>query len=418
MISADNPIEDNGSPLATSSAVSPLIPNSDKEFETSISSPLVKLSTLDAIKETRAAHSHKAWMTIFENRTPPLLNYGDSNKVPMMSVDIYGAAEKWFILGDIHGDYYALRNAVEHIKSVCPEFRLIFLGDLIDRGPHPMECLWYLLNLANDYPQRILWIAGNHDEGVTYNEESNQFYSTVYPSEFINHLNAIDSWAPFRKMFGLEYIELVANLPRAVLLPDGTLITHGGFPLVDLQDQLPETNDNVAWLNSPSALQDFTWTRITRYKMKLPNRASIGCSYGFDDFAKFCEATKTFFPTKRLVTGHNHPEGGYDKHPNWLTNPALTLTGYGFDDAYENPEAFNSLYRQVLIMGRCRQDSLPEVIEALVDRSDLDDFFSYAINPLFAKTLPVYKNTIVESPVEKLSIMNYINVAQFLAKKN
>jgi hypothetical protein len=389
MISSDNQIKDNGSPLTTSSVIPPLIPNNDREFETSISSSLVKLSTLEAIKETRAAHSYKAWMSIYENRTPPLLNYGDSNKVPMMSVDVYGDADKWFILGDIHGDYYALRNAVEHIKSVCPEFRLIFLGDLIDRGPHPMECLWYILNLANDYPQRILWIAGNHDEGVTYNEESNQFYSTVYPSEFINHLNSIDPWVPFRKMFGLEYIELVANLPRAVLLPDGTLITHGGFPLVDLQNQLPETNNNVEWLNSPNALQDFTWTRITRYKMKLPNRASIGCSYGFDDFAKFCEVTNSFFPTKRLVTGHNHPEGGYDRHANWLTNPALTLTGYGFHDNYDNPEAFNSLYRQVLILGRCCPDAIPDVIEIQVDKTDLADFYHNELHQYFSARVDV-----------------------------
>ena len=135
--------------------------------------------------------------------------------------------------------------------------------------------------------------------------------------------------------------------------------------------------------------------------MKLPNRASTGCSYGFDDFAKFCEVTKAFFPTKQLVTGHNHPEGGYDKHPNWLVNPALTLTGYGFDDSYQKPEAFNSLYRQSLIIGRCCQDILPDVIEVLVDRSDLNDFFSNEIIQLFSRTLPIAQKAIIESPNKK-----------------
>lgn len=407
MSSSDNSCEKVGSSITISPPISPSETTSDNELEPLPTLPLLKVSTLQAIKETRAFHSKKAWMTFFENRIPPLLYYGEANKVPIMSSEIYSTAEDWFILGDIHGDYYALRNTVEHIKSICPEFRLIFLGDLIDRGPHPMECLWYLLNLANDYPQRILWIAGNHDVGITYTEQSDQFHSTVYPSEFINHLNHIDSWAPFRRMFGLEYIELVANLPRAVLLPDGTLITHGGFPLIDLQDQLSDTNNNVAWLNSANALQDFTWTRISRYKMKLPNRASTGCSYGFDDFAKFCEVTKPFFPTKQLVTGHNHPEGGYDKHPNWLVNPALTLTGYGFDDGYEKPEAFNSLYRQSLIIGRCCQDTLPEVIQVLVDRSDLNDFFTNEIIQLFAKTLPIDQKVTIESPVIKTSFMSW-----------
>ena len=368
------------SPISVSTSIN----NIEDKQEVTSSLPVKKLSTSEAIKETRFYHSVQVWKSFFEEEITPLLYYGKQNKVPMMRPEIFGAANEWFIIGDIHGDYFALRNAVEHIKTLCPNFGLIFLGDLVDRGPHPMECLWYLLNLSLEHPNRILWIAGNHDIGVYYDEQSNQFKSTVYPSEFLNHLNHIDCWTPFHKNFGLAFIKLVSNLPRAVLLPDGTLITHGGFPLVDLQNQLPLEEDKKAWINTPNALQDFTWTRISRYKMKLPNRSSTGCSYGFDDFAKFCETTKSFFPTSRLVTGHNHPEDGYDKHVNWINHPALTLTGYGFSDAYQNPEAYNSLYRNNLIIGNCRENAIPEVIDLQVNKLDLEEYYHNEIIPYFS----------------------------------
>ena len=81
----------------------------------------------------------------------------------------------------------------------------------------------------------------------------------------------------------------------------------------------------------------------------------------------------------RLVTGHDHPAGGADLHPEWKTHPALTLKGYGFAEDYEHSEAFNSRYQDDLVVGRCRRDDLPEVIRIPVDREDLSSFFQQEI---------------------------------------
>jgi hypothetical protein len=354
--------------------------------EPAVDEPQAPFNTCAAIVETRLKHAYTAWTTFAGTREPPLLFYGGMDKVAQMSPEVFGEASNWFILGDIHGDYYALRNAVEHIKRLCPDFRLVFLGDLVDRGPHPMECLWYLLALAHEYPQRVLWIAGNHDVGVSFDMARDRFHSTVSPSEFLDHLNQLDSWSPFRRKFGHEFIELVAGLPRAVLCPDGLLITHGGIPHTDLHTAVQEcenVDDKRAWLNSPQALQDFTWTRISRYRRKIPNRNSTGCSYGFEDFDAFCEAVQDFFPAARLVTGHDHPEGGVDTHEEWQSRPALTLTGFGFADDYEHPAAFNERYREHLLVGRCRKDEIPEVIRIPVMREDLQAYFKAEVGPLF-----------------------------------
>ena len=341
--------------------------------------------TLAALNTTRTNLSVFAWQSFVGQNKPPLLHYDSAEKVVTISEKEWGVPENWFVLGDIHGDFYALWNTLNYIHTTCPDFRLVFLGDLVDRGRHPMECLWFLLTFAKLNPDRVLWLAGNHDVGIQETDKS--FSASVLPSEFLDHLNKIDSWTPFRRQFGREYIELVKGLPRAALFPDGLLVTHGGFPLVDLQSDLAKlttVQEKRVWLNSPEALQDYTWTRITRFPKKIPNRQSTGCSYGFKDFEAFCEATKDFFPASRLVTGHDHPTGGVDLHPEWKTNPALTLKSYGFADDYEHPEAFNSRYQDHLVVGRCRRDDLPEVIRIPVDREDLSNFFQKEIAPEFS----------------------------------
>ena len=161
-----------------------------------------KLTTQQAIQVTRNVELSNALFILTGNSKDNFLYYDHSNKTPIMSLETYSSVEQWFIVGDIHGDYYALRNIVEHIQSICSDFGLIFLGDLIDRGPYPVECLYYLLNLAATKPNRIIWIAGNHDIGVAYSKNANMFYSRVMPAEFISYLNAEESDSNFRKFLG------------------------------------------------------------------------------------------------------------------------------------------------------------------------------------------------------------------------
>lgn len=348
-----------------------------------------KLPTWSMLDKTRTHFSARAWSSFVKDNQPNLLYYAQKRKVVSISPEVWGKAEDWYVLGDIHGDFYALFNCLIHILKQKGEFKLIFLGDLVDRGPHPLECLWLILYLVDRHPGRILWLAGNHDVGIVENNDRS-FSSDVQPAEFVDELNRIDSWTPFRREFGREYIELVQALPRAALSPDGTLFTHGGFPLVDLHKDLAgkaTPDEKLDWLNSDEALQDFTWTRITRYPKKIPNRVSTGSSYGFGDFAEFCDAVKDFFPVKRLVTGHEHPAVGVDEHLTWKDCRALTLKGFGFDgNQYSTPQAFSDGYQEYLVLGRCRANDIPEIIRLPVDRNDLTEFFDKELAVRFPGT--------------------------------
>jgi hypothetical protein len=288
-------------------------------------------------------------------------------------------AVPWFILGDLHGDIFALASLLSHLESLYADFGLISLGDLLDRGPHPAECVALLLDLAARRPGRVIWIAGNHDEGLRFDAAQQRFVSSVHPAEFAEQLNQSgDVW------LGQALQSLVASLPRALLWPDGVLLTHGGMPHTDLQKQLPEgasEEEVIRWLNLEASLRDFTWTRICRYKMKFPNRTSSGSQYGYEDFAGFCSRTVPHFPVRALVTGHEHPEGGVDEHASWIVHPALTLSGFAFGDSF-NPATYLDDYLPAIPFAQLKQNERPAVYLLSVDRMALTRFYEAEIQTL------------------------------------
>ena len=45
-----------------------------------------------------------------------------------------------YVIGDIHGNLDTLMKLVEIIDNNDPQF-VLFLGDIVDRGPKQLECL-------------------------------------------------------------------------------------------------------------------------------------------------------------------------------------------------------------------------------------------------------------------------------------
>jgi hypothetical protein len=233
--------------------------------------------------------------------------------------------------------------------------------------------MFLLLDWANSHPGRIVWIAGNHDIAFSHDEQTGDFTSSVKPSEFLDVLNCNDSLKGFRQQIGKFFIDLSNSLPRAILFPDGTLVTHGGFPLVDKQESaksLATKDEFVAWLNTPECLQDFTWARISRYPKRQPNRSSKGCSYGFKDFESLCSLQPLWLQVKRMITGHEHPETGWEDFPTYQINPAVTINGFGFDAYLDAPAKFRK-YKPRLVVGRCQRDRLPQKIGIEYDITEL-----------------------------------------------
>ena len=176
-----------------------------------------------------------------------------------------------------------------------------------------------LFELIQEAPGRVCVIAGNHDEALSY--DGSRFASSVSPSDFADFLNAhlADEWIV---RAGKLALRLTAHVPRALFFPDGLLVAHGGFPLVDLHPALEANRD---W-NDPACLSDFVWARAhPRARRKLPNRFSRGSQFGHEDFADFCALTARLDrPITHFVRGHDHVEERYAIYPAYHAHPVLT----------------------------------------------------------------------------------------------
>lgn len=319
-------------------------------------------------------------------------------KILLVDEGDFSSPSNWFFLGDIHGDFFALVTCVEHIKAQCEDFRLVFLGDMVDRGPHSAECFLYFIELARKYPVRIAWIMGNHDAGI-YRLPSGEFHSSVSPSEFIEVLNSSQP-VEGKIHIGDFFLKVVSGLPRAMILPNGLLVTHGGFPHSDLQQKakpLSSLAEQYAWAGSDRCLQDFTWTRISRFPKKMPNRVTSGCSYGFLDFKGFVESVSGVARLRALLTGHEHPLEGFDRHDTWQEYPALTLTGFGFGQDYLEESAYKGNYRKKLVVARMGSETiLPEIACIQVDAELLEKYFEIFLSIRFG-------SKVLETPAPQIT---------------
>ncbi|KEG06475.1 serine/threonine-protein phosphatase 2A, catalytic subunit [Trypanosoma grayi] len=83
------------------------------------------------------------------------------------------------IVGDIHGQFADLlhnvlslqldkrKEAPECRKQSCNEYKFLFLGDYVDRGPRSVEVITLLLALKIEYPRHVFLLRGNHEEAQT-----------------------------------------------------------------------------------------------------------------------------------------------------------------------------------------------------------------------------------------------------------
>lgn len=78
--------------------------------------------------------------------------------------------EKVFILGDVHGNYTALKSVLENIRT--NNAGMIILGDLIDYGPRPNEVIG-LLKEKTGQAGFLINIWGNHEKAVMENNYDN-----------------------------------------------------------------------------------------------------------------------------------------------------------------------------------------------------------------------------------------------------
>lgn len=87
-----------------------------------------------------------------------------------------------FVVGDIHGNYDKLMDALNKIDFNFESDRLFACGDLIDRGPKSLECLelmyepWFFSVRGNHEQMMFDVVAHGQDDGGCWIHNGGQWY--------------------------------------------------------------------------------------------------------------------------------------------------------------------------------------------------------------------------------------------------
>lgn len=138
---------------------------------------------------------------------------------------------KVVFVGDTHGDLDASQQVIrQYLKK---PYRIVFLGDYVDRGEYSKENILYLLHLKREHPDEIFLLAGNH-EGYMVKELS--------PANFWDSLSLKE-----REIYGF----LFSKFPLAITSQNGILALHGGLPELNSLEEM----DQMEW-------GDANWDKI------------------------------------------------------------------------------------------------------------------------------------------------------------
>ena len=204
--------------------------------------------------------------------------------------------DKVIVIGDLHGDLKSLMRLVEIIKLENPKY-VIFLGDIVDRGSHQVECLILVLALKIKDSNRYYLIKGNHET-----LEVNRNYG--FFQDFLNR---------FKDPKKFDHIVAIYNaLPYSALVNESILCLHGGIPedynAINRLRGIKTSEINLIYENNAKSLQQIMWNDPKR-NLKGFTESFRGRDikfFGEDVFTDFMRENKLDY----LIRAHERfPEG-------------------------------------------------------------------------------------------------------------
>ncbi|MEM6664000.1 MAG: metallophosphoesterase family protein [Pseudomonadota bacterium] len=200
-----------------------------------------------------------------------------------------------YAIGDIHGclsDLEAIHNQIEQdlLRRPPKDWRVVHVGDYVDRGPDSKATLQYLMGLCQHDPH-VVCLLGNHDkmfaDGLSGagdrlhtwlmhgGEETLASYG-LSRDDFerrLLHDRDFDDAVP------RAHIDFLRSLPTSAALGDYFFVHAGIDPNRSLDDQDPET---LIWIRGPFLDDEREHPKIivhghtpVRQVDVLPNRIGI-----------------------------------------------------------------------------------------------------------------------------------------------
>ncbi|NPA85623.1 MAG: serine/threonine protein phosphatase [Crenarchaeota archaeon] len=120
--------------------------------------------------------------------------------------------------GDLHGDIVTLYDVWEllGLKNVLSSYKLVFLGDYVDRGPKQLEALLLVLVLKAKRPSEVFVLRGNHEPFPGLEP---------LPHDFPQHL--AQRFRDWKRVYGAAK-KVFDAMPLSLLVEGAVVAYHGG----------------------------------------------------------------------------------------------------------------------------------------------------------------------------------------------
>lgn len=141
-----------------------------------------------------------------------------------------------FVIGDIHGCIATLVALVENKIKPNRDDEIIFVGDLIDRGPNPKAVVDFVMELRKKF--NVIVIRGNHEQMLLDSLTDGYAYELWYFNGSEQTLRSFKISHPSK--MERKYIDFFSNLPFYVSWED-FVVTHGDLNF-DLEDPFADTH--------------------------------------------------------------------------------------------------------------------------------------------------------------------------------
>ncbi|ORC84602.1 protein phosphatase [Trypanosoma theileri] len=132
--------------------------------------------------------------------------------------------------GDIHGSFSDLKTIFDNVVPFhhwsLMTMPVLFLGDYVDRGPHDVEVVLFLLAWYILCPENVILLRGNHEDEEV-NGDIQLYGETSFRKKcwkFFNKDNGEIFWNRVNDVF--------AELPIVAIIDSTIFACHGGIPLL------------------------------------------------------------------------------------------------------------------------------------------------------------------------------------------
>jgi len=148
-------------------------------------------------------------------------------------------------IGDVHGCLELLERLMGQVNYEPASDRLVFVGDLLDRGPDPAGVVRFVRALQAK--GNVQCVKGNHEDKCL------RWFERVERERKTGKKNGMQSPHPDRlaqwNELTVEDRVWLDRLPVTLEVADGWLAVHAGFEAVPMAQQQPDRMMRVRWID-------------------------------------------------------------------------------------------------------------------------------------------------------------------------